>query len=243
MSLPTFYINPSGIAEGSAILDGDELRHARTTLRLKPDDKARIVDGEGTLYEARFRTMGKDEAVLDIVSSTKEPAPAFSLTVAMGVVQGDRFDWALQKGTELGVTRFIPLLTERTDIRPGAQWKRLPRLKRVIASACKQCGRAQFPSITEPTAIENLGVSYYDRAVLFWEEEGRSLALDASDVKRPGSCLMIIGPVGGLTASEAEMLKGKGAIAAGLGPRVLRTETAVTAGVTLLQYLWGDLGS
>jgi 16S rRNA (uracil1498-N3)-methyltransferase len=240
MSLPTFYIPPELIKADVATLLGDELRHARSTLRLKPGDGARILDGEGNLYEARFRRVGKAEAVLDILSVSREPEPAFSLTVAMGVVQGERFDQALQKGTELGVARFIPLLTERTDIKPGVQWKRLERLKRVVVSACKQCGRARFPTITEPVALESLDVAPYDLTVLFWEEAA-SLSLAADQSPHPGSCLMVIGPVGGLTAAEAQTLKGKGAIIAGLGPRVLRTETSVTAGVTILQYLWGDL--
>jgi 16S rRNA (uracil1498-N3)-methyltransferase len=239
MSLPNFYIPPELIKANVATLLGDELRHARSTLRLKPGDEARILDGEGNLYEARFKRVGKAEAVLDILSVSREPEPAFSLTVAMGVVQGERFDWALQKGTELGVTRFIPLLTERTNIKPGVQWKRLVRLKRIVVSACKQCGRARFPSITEPVAIEDLHVSDYDLTVLFWEE-AVSLSL-AADQSRPGSCLMVVGPVGGLTAAEAQTLKGKGAIIAGLGPRVLRTETAVAAGVAILQHLWGDM--
>jgi 16S rRNA (uracil1498-N3)-methyltransferase len=242
MSLPTFYIPPEHIKPDTATMGSDELRHARSTLRMKPADKARILDGEGNLYEAKVRTMGKDEATFEILSVTAEPVPSFSLTVAMGVVQGERFDWALQKATELGATHFIPLLSERTDIKPGEKWKRLPRLQRVVQSACKQSGRARFPVISEPAFIGDLPVDTYDLAVLFWEGKSQSLSEIAPNISRPSSCLMIIGPVGGLSPAEAKGLRKKGAIVAGLGPRVLRTETAVTAGVALLQYLWGDLG-
>ena len=242
MSLPTFYIQPDQIKPDTATLGSDELRHARSTLRMKPGDKARILDGEGNLYEAKIRTISKDEATFDILSVTKEPLPPFSLTVAMGVVQGERFDWALQKATELGVAHFIPLLSERTDIKPGESWKRLTRLQRVVQSACKQSGRARFPIISEPVSILDLPVSDYDQTVLFWEGKGQSLSEIAPKLSRPGSCLMVIGPVGGLTPVEAKALREKGAIVAGLGPRVLRTETAVTAGAALLQYLWGDIG-
>ena len=203
---------------------------------------ARVIDGEGSLYEAKVRTMSKDEATFDILSVTKEPAPTFSLTVAMGVVQGERFDWALQKATELGVTNFIPLLSERTDIKPGEARKRLPGRQRVIQSAGKQSGRARFPAISEPVTIGDLTVPDYDQTVLFWEGKSQSLSEIAPKLSKPSSCLMVIGPVGGLTPAEAKALREKGAIVAGLGPRVLRTETAVTAGVALLQYLWGDLG-
>ena len=82
MSLPTFYIPPDHIKPDSATMGSDELRHARSTLRMKPGDKARVIDGEGTLYEAKVRNISKDEATFDILSVTKEPAPTFSLSVA-----------------------------------------------------------------------------------------------------------------------------------------------------------------
>ena len=242
MSQPTFYIPPDRIKPDTATLHGDELRHARSTLRLKPGDRIRVVDGAGSLYEAAIKTMGKDEATVDILSVEKEPVSPFSLTVAMGVVKGERFDWALQKGTELGVTAFIPLLSERIDIKPGESWKRLPRLQRVVQSACKQSGRARFPVITEPVAIGDLDPGEFDQTILFWEGKSQSLSEIAPNLSKPSSCLMVIGPVGGLTPAEAKAIREKGAIVAGLGPRVLRTETAVTAGVALLQYLWGDVG-
>lgn len=243
MSLPTFYIPPDQIDGDTAKLTGDELRHARLTLRLGTGDMVRIVDGEGRSWEGSILSMNKEASDLSLTRQILELTPGFNLTVAMGIVQGERFDWAIQKGTELGVSSFLPLITERTEIKIKGRWKRLPRFERIITSACKQSGRARFPTISEPVLLDELETGPYDLSLVFWEEEGvRHLKEVVSEIDRPESCLMIIGPVGGLTVREVELLKGKGCIVAGMGSRILRTETAVTAGTTLLQYLWGDMG-
>jgi len=243
MSHPTFYIPPDQIDGDQATLTGDELRHARVTLRLGVGEAVRVVDGEGGTWEARIQSMGKGESGLRLDRKTTEPAPDLDFTVAMGVVQGERFDWAIQKGTELGVSCFIPLLTERSELRSRGSWKRQARLHRVIVSACKQSGRARFPVLSDPVFLTELDTAPFDLSVVFWEEpSARSLKEAVAGVDPPGSCLMVIGPVGGLTPDEAALLRGKGCIVAGMGPRILRTETAVTAGAALVQYLWGDMG-
>jgi len=242
MSLPTFYIPPGQITGDTAVLSGDELRHARATLRLNSGDTVRVVDGEGGSWEARIRSMDKGKSLLALSRKETEPIPDFHLTVAMGIVQGERFDWAIQKGTELGVTSFVPLVTERTEYGSKGRWKRLDRLWRVIVSACKQCGRARFPELSDPVPLRDLDTSQYDLSLVFWEEHpagGLKKAVEGID--SPGSCLMVVGPVGGLTVEEVELLREKGCLVAGLGSRILRTETAVTAGASLLQFLWGDM--
>lgn len=242
MSFPTFYIPPDHISGDQAVMTGDELRHARLTLRLGIGDTVRIMDGKGGSWEALIQSMGKEEGTLRLTDKEVEPASPFRLVIAMGIVPGDRFEWALQKGTELGATNFIPLVTERTELKIRGNWKRLDRLKRVIVSTCKQCGRARFPTISDPIPLRELGTDHYDLCVVFWEGKAvKPLKQVAEEIEPPGSCLMVIGPVGGLTVGEVELLKEKGCIVTGMGSRILRTETAVTTGAALLQYLWGDL--
>jgi 16S rRNA (uracil1498-N3)-methyltransferase len=241
MSSPTFYIPPEQITKDTAVMTGDELRHARLTLRLESGDAVRIVDGKGGAWEAVIQSMGKEESTLRLSQGTVESVSSFNLTVAMGIVQGERFDWAIQKGTELGVSAFLPLVTERTQVGFKGRWRRLPRLERIIVSACKQCGRARFPTISEPVSIREMDTGPYDLCLVFWEgKDVKYLKEVAGEIEPPGSCLMVIGPVGGLTAEEVELLKEKGSIVAGMGSRILRTETAVTVGAALLQYMWGD---
>ena len=242
MSNPTFYIPPEQIAGSQATLTGDELRHARLTLRLGTGDSVKIVDGEGASWNALIKSMDKEKSTLTLSDKKVELIPSFKLTIAMGIVPGDRFDWAIQKGTELGAADFIPLLTERTELKIRGYWKRLDRLKRVIVSTCKQCGRSRFPTISEPVLLKELKTDPYDLSVVFWEEKtARHLKEVTEGIEPPGSVLMVIGPVGGLTADEVELLKDKGFKVAGMGQMVLRTETAVTVGAALLQFMWGDM--
>lgn len=243
MTTPTFYIPPEHILEDTALLSGDELRHARLTLRLGISDTVRVVDGQGTSFKAEIQSMDKEKGDLKLSDRIVEPEPSFELTIAMGIVQGERFDWAVQKGTELGVLTFVPLVTERTEGHFKGKWKRLERLRRIIVSACKQCGRARFPIISEPVFLNDLDMSSYDLSLVFWEEEGTWPLKEAvQSIDPPRSCLVIIGPVGGLTGEEVTLLREKGGIIAGMGPRILRTETAVTTGAALMQFLWGDMG-
>ena len=242
MSFPTFYIPPEQISGDTAIMTGDELRHARTTLRLGLGDQVRLVDGVGGSLDARFRTVGKGQALLDILARFTEPEPTFALTIAMGIVKGERFDWAIQKATELGASAFIPLVTERTEGKVGRPWKRIDRLQRVVISACKQCGQARFPVLHEPLHLTDLDPYTFDLAITFWEGSWtRPLTEMKKTAPSPGSCLMVVGPIGGLSSDEAKMLKNRGFFLAGLGPRILRTETAIAAGAALLQYLFGDM--
>ncbi|MBN2720674.1 MAG: 16S rRNA (uracil(1498)-N(3))-methyltransferase [Proteobacteria bacterium] len=243
MSSHTFYIPPADISLETALLKGDELKHARNTLRLGPGDEVQIIDGEGGRFEMAIEAVEKTAARLRILSKEAEPPPSFALTLAMGIVPGERYDWAVQKGTELGAAAIIPLVTERTEGTFRVPWKRLERLRRVAVSACKQCGRARFPRFSEPAGLVDLDPGNFDIAVAFWEEEKKSLSLSSrKDGVNPGTGLMVVGPVGGLSREEAERLRNRGCLLAGLGPRVLRTETAVAAGTALMQYLFGDMG-
>ena len=240
MSERTFYVRPENLSGDRAALDGDELRHARLTLRLKAGDEVRLVNGMGSSARAVIRSISPALAALDVLSSDVEPPPALHLTMAMGIVQGERFEWAIQKGTELGASAFVPLLTERTEVKVRGHWKRLQRLERVVISACKQCGRARFPLISEPVPLSALDPSGHDLAVFFYEAPGvASLEPVRGEVLR---CLMVVGPVGGFTEKEAGEMLDRGFVAAGMGPRILRTETAAAAGAAMLQYLYGDMG-
>jgi len=243
MSSNTFYIRPENIFSDTALLTGDELRHAGTTLRLGPGDSVRIVDGEGCRYEMVIQTMEKRAARLKVLSKVQEPPPSFHLTLAMGIVPGERFDWAVQKGTELGAMAIVPLVTERTEGVFRTPWKRLERLRRIAVSACKQCQRAKFPLLSEPMGLGDLEPGSFDVAIAFWENENTEpLARGPAGGERPATGLMVVGPVGGFTPGEAESLKNRGCMLAGLGPRILRTETAVAVGAALMQYLYGDMG-
>ena len=242
MSSRTFYIEPDKVQGKTATLDGEELRHARTVLRLGPGDEVQLVDGLGNFYRAELTSISQEGAELAITSTSIEKEPAFSLTVAMGIVRGERFEWAIQKCTELGAAAFIPLVTERTEVKVTEPWSRRERLEKIIAAACKQSERARFPELRPPLEISELDPDGFDLPLLLWESgSAPSLKAAAGSVSNPGSCLLVIGPVGGFTHGEVKFLKQAGFTVAGFGPRILRTETAATAAVAVLGHLFGDL--
>ncbi len=243
MTVATFYVHPDRISGSNAVLEGGELGHARLTMRLSSGDRVQLLDGKGVIYQAVFLSMSPNEGVLELVSKETEPEPQLHLTMAMGIVRGERFEWAIQKGCELGVSSFIPLVTERVEEKISGKWKRRERLERIITSACKQCERARFPVIHEPLYLKDLDPHQYDAAVAFWEGETESSireALDPSMTLR--SCLLVVGPVGGFTEDEVRLMKKRGFSLAGMGPRILRTETAALAGAAIIQHIFGDMG-
>ena len=167
------------------------------------------------------------------------------LTLAQAIPKGDKMEHVIRMATELGVTRVIPLLTERTVVRlePGRSDSRLARWQRVAREAAQQSGRAAVPKIAAPTPLSAWRPEALATGLLvcFWEEEQRRLdgILPASPCAR---ATVVVGPEGGLTGDEVRSLAAAGGLVASLGPRLLRTETAGAVAVALLQARYGDLG-
>jgi 16S rRNA (uracil1498-N3)-methyltransferase len=246
VSAGSFFVEPGAVKGDRASLAGEELRHARSVLRLSKGDEATLLDGAGGIYRARFLGSGRSDGEMEIISCALEPPPPLAITLALALLKGDRFEWALQKACELGAAGFIPLVCERGEARPSrgcaaGEDTRLARWRRIAAAACKQSGRARFPIISPPLPLSGLAPSAFARTVVLWEEEA-ARPLGAALGEGPlASVLLVVGPEGGFSPREMESLTAGGAVAARLGPRVLRAETAAVAGAALVQYLAGDL--
>ncbi len=246
MSAGSFYVDPAAVKGDRAALAGEELRHARSVLRLAAGDEAVLLDGEGGRYRARFLSSGKGEGEMEILSRALEPPPPLVLALALALLKNDRFEWALQKACELGAAAIIPLLSGRGEVRPsrrGAAGEdgRMERWRRIVLASCKQCGRARFPSLSPPLPLSGLDLSSFSRTVVLWEGETSRTLGKALGEGPLSSVLLVVGPEGGFSSGEMTALTGRGAVAARLGPRVLRAETAAVAGAALVQYLAGDL--
>ena len=166
------------------------------------------------------------------------------LALAQGLPRADKMDAIVRMATELGATRIDPLLTARAVARPDAARGRGRRLRweRIAREAAKQCGRAVVPAIGEPRALADWLAARPAGGLLvcLWEGEARPLAAQLP-AEAPSEATLLVGPEGGLTAEEVAMLRAAGALVAGLGPRILRTETAGPVGLALLQARYGDL--
>lgn len=247
--MPRFHVRPEAVTADRVLFDEPETRHLARVLRLAPGDSVHVVDGRGTEFTVRLELVEGRRAVGTILSrSTSRTESPLAVTLAQGVPKGDKMEWIVRTATELGVTRVIPLLTERTIVRlePGRWRDRSRRWQRVAKEAAKQCGRGTIPTVDAPRSIQDLsdGDPTADVTLCLWEGERRGLSEILDATARPvASALLVVGPEGGLAPREVEMLGARGFTSAGLGPRILRTETAGPVAVSLLQARFGDLGA
>ncbi len=242
MSRRRFFAPPSAFNFNKRIvtLTSDEARHLREVLRLKAGDEVQVFDGAGKEFRAIVSQARRESAELELKDEilSARPESPLQLTLAVALLKGEKFDLVVQKGTELGVNRFIPLTTRYADIRlrdetDGA--KRVARWQRIALEATKQCGRAVVPEITLPQPFES--IIKEDSCVLFSEREGQPLNTDLK------SCILVavVGSEGGWSDEELDQARAANVPIVTLGGRVLRAETAAITAVVLLQHLYGDL--
>lgn len=213
--------------EGRATLEGDEARHLARVLRAAVGDPVRVFDGSGIEWAARVAAIGRDEVTLDVGPPTAEAAPAgVALTLAVALPKGERQKWLVEKLTELGVARLVPLVTTRgvAEATPAA----LERLRRGVIEACKQCGRSRLMEIAVPATIAEASAALPagSRTILC---DPDAPPLDAEALSGAAAVLGLVGPEGGFTPEETAVALSAGGVRARLGPHVLRVETAAVA--------------
>lgn len=224
-------------------IEGDPAHYLNRVLRMRVGDELTIFEGDGLEYPAEISEIGKNKAVLH----AGEPHPRdvespLPIRLAQGVSRGERMDLVVQKATELGVHSIVPLITEFTVVRlkSGRGEKRLEHWRRVVQSACEQCGRNRLPKVAEPQPFSDYlqDASTADRRLLLHPNTDTTIADLAGSAD---SVDLLIGPEGGLSDAEKEAAVATGFTPVALGPRILRTETAALAAVALVQARWGDL--
>jgi len=230
-------------AQSSLLLPPDASHHAAHTIRLRPGMALRVFDGAGAEYDARVAGIAKGRVRID-VGAPVSPLPESPLQLCLGIaaLKGDAMALVVQKATELGVKEVWPLVTERTDAegRPALAGARTARWQRVAEAACEQCGRAIVPSVASAqTLAQVLARPLHGRGLI--SVEGLAEPEPPRPSPRPTSALALVGPPGGWSEAEVQAARDAGYECLGLGPRILRSETAGIVVVALLQQLWGDL--
>jgi len=242
------HVRPDAVRGARIVLDASETRHVRRVLRLNVGDLVRAMDGLGHEWTVRLTALGaRAEGEILEAGAPAEESP-LALTLAQGIPKGDKLETIIRMSTELGVACVAPLITTRSIAREEhGRWAvRRARWERVAREASKQCGRAVVPGVAAPVALGDwlAARDARDRGgvlVCLWERETAPLA-ELLPAARPARAAVVVGPEGGLGDDEVEALRAAGALVAGLGPRLLRTETAGPVAVALLQARWGDLG-
>ena len=234
-----FYL-PQSWESPTLRLTGSEARHLSRVLRLGVGDEVMLFDGQGNQARARIENLDANDVSLSVLERMPPAdSPSMSLTIATAVPKGDRFDWLVEKATELGVARVIPLTTTRSVVHPGGS--KLERLRRRIVEASKQCGRSRLMELTEPMSWQAcVAREFTGAAVLVADPSGEPV--DRARPDRPAGVLVAIGPEGGFTSEELEAAQGHGARLVSLGPTLLRIETAAVA-VAALWLIGGPANS
>jgi 16S rRNA (uracil1498-N3)-methyltransferase len=230
---------PAGFAYDTVELTGAEAHHLRQVLRLEVGDEVELFDGRGGHAVGQIEAVAKQAACIRIARrGHKTESPPCPVILATAMPKGDRFGWLVEKATELGVARLIPLITQRSVVTAGSG--KLDKLRRTVIEACKQCGRNDLMSIDEPVRWSDVVAKEFDvphRAILIAHPGGERRRtgewLVSSAASPQPDVLIAIGPEGGFADEEIELGQRHGARLVNLGPHVLRVETAAIAAVVL----------
>jgi 16S rRNA (uracil1498-N3)-methyltransferase len=241
-----FFASPGQITPPLVTLSDEESHHLTRVMRLTPGAIVSVVDGAGHEYRCEVKVASPRQAQLEILNEVETSVESpVQLTLAQALVKNDKFDWVVQKATELGVSRIVPLITAHSEVVLSEERgeKRVKRWERISLEALKQCGRRRLVEITAPVKWEEYGAhDSSELRLLMSERGGRSLeSIRRECATSPASISIAIGPEGGWEAQEIETALRDGFKEVHLGPRILRAETAAIAGVTSVQFLFGDL--
>lgn len=251
-----FFVTPDVLSDG---VPGAEVRLTGATahqlvnvLRLRPSERIVLLDGAGWEYEVELTALNR-EAVTGRVArrALATGEPRLKLTLYQGLPRGAKFELVLQKGTEIGISAFVPLVTRRSVVSSlaAASELKLDRWHRILTEAAEQAGRARVPALGAPVLFQQACEAVTGLSLMPWEGERRRALRTVIEEQfggrasaAPFSVNLFIGPEGGFEPDEVEQARGYGILPVSLGPRILRTETAGLAAAAALLYESGDFG-
>jgi 16S rRNA (uracil1498-N3)-methyltransferase len=224
------------IIPGSTLtIGGDEFHHAAHAVRLRENEGVEIFDGKGMAASAKVTAIGRESIVVEIGSFIESREAKTAITLAMAIIQLDKFELVLQKATELGVRAIVPVVTDRAEVRPERYRGKRERWEKIIFEAVKQSGRASIPRLEEPAPFIELIA-----------RGGLRIVFDADAAESPlpsqnGELTLFIGPEGGWSAQEMETAREHGCAFRHLGERRLRAETAAIAALVKIAVTFDEL--
>ena len=240
-----FFVPTDVLCGREVALPRELSRRLATVLRLKRGDRLLLADGLGRDYEVELTAVSTRSVQAAVVGErASPPEPALELVLYQSLVRPQRFELVLEKGTELGVARFVPLVSGRAQVKTEGGSQRVERWRRIVTEAAEQCGRGRVPAVDPPAAFAEAVRTAPGLRLLPWEGE-RSQGL-RSYLRRldppPEAVSLFIGPEGGFAAEEAALAREAGCVAVSLGPRILRSETAGIVAAALVMHELGELG-
>ena len=240
--MPKIFLLDGELKIGSRVIKDEKARYLSTVLRCYVGDFLLIKDNGGNAYLSRITHVTKREVTVDILEKQNfDPEPPIRMTLLQGLLKGEKMDLVIQKATELGVNEIIPVVTERSQIR---ETRRLMRWKKIAEEASRQSGRNTIPTVCEPLDIARLFITLKSPqgGIIFWEQKTSALHDTIERFRGTNEITLFTGPEGGFSRGEIEIASQRGFIAASLGKRILRAETATIAAISIIQYELGNFG-
>ncbi len=237
-----FFIDPHQINNQQATITGPEARHLSLVLRLKIGDIIELLDGTGITYLAEIQSLDKFQTSARIISERKVPNNPPFLSLAPALIKGKKMDLIIQKACELGVSTVHPFISDNCVLKK-VKPNMLERWQRIAHESCKQCGRPTPMQIKECIDFSCLITqnNLPEKKIIFWEEEKDQQLANIEKLFPITSLLITTGPEGGFTKQEIALARKNYFSSISLGPRVLRSETAVITAVSIIQFLLGNL--
>ena len=228
--------------EDAPYLEGADAHHAARSLRVRVGEELTVCDTMGKDYLCRVQAVTPDRVELDIVEvKQNETEPCVFVTLYQCLTKGDKMDTIIRQAVECGVSEVVPVLSENCVSRPDEKSlsKKTERWQRIADEAAGQCGRGILPKVKPVISLKQVAedIAKVDKAFFFYELGGKPIQLQ-ENLK---TAAVIIGPEGGFSAAEAEMLEKNGAVVTTLGPRILRAETAPVAALIVLMLQTGNM--
>jgi len=237
-----FYLPPQECRSDRLVLTGSQAHHAADVLRLKPGDEAAVLDGAGRELACRVETITRKQIQLTVQGRTTEAPPPCRITLVQAIPKGKIFEAILQKATELGVGRVVPLLSQRvtTHLEGESSEHKAEKWRLTAVEAIKQCGQRWLPQVEEPTTLPAWlarGEKFDLTLVGSLQEDRRHLrAYFPAGARRPQTMCVWIGPEGDFAPEEMDAIRGAGALPITLGPLVLRSETAALCALAIINH-------
>lgn len=239
--LQRFFV--AGPLAAGAMVAVDELAaQLGPVLRMQVGDDLVLLDGSGDEFLVRLVTLSRHAASAQVLQARPCPAePQLYLSLYQCTLKADKFEWVLQKGTELGVSRFVPVIAERSIVRPAAALLgKYARWTTIVREAAEQCGRARIPEIAPPLDWASAVGAREGAGLLAWESAGGAPDLAAwlyGQASAPAKLSLLIGPEGGVSENEVQAAVAQGWQLVNLGPRILRAETAAVVAAAAMLFM------
>jgi len=243
--MPRFFVPADDVAEGKAKLAGSEFRHLMRVLRLREGDALTLFDDRGREHDGVILSLSPRAAVVRITATSVPPRESpLALTLFQGIPKGRKMDLVVEKATELGVRAIVPFASAFAAGAAAIATAKHERWTRIALAAAKQSGRIAVPTVRQAVTFpEVLAAASADELRLLFFEGAGGVPLAALPAAAPAGVAVVVGPEGGFSREEVSAARDAGFTVLGLGPRILRTETAALVAVTLVQARWGDLGA